>query len=109
MELTTRTTNDVTVVDVAGSLDTQTSGKASEEFAEIASQNSKLLLNLEKLDFLSSAGLRVLLRTSKQLSGSSGTMKICGATGTVQEVLDISGFGSFLEIYDSEQEALAKF
>ena len=109
MKITTRTEDDVTVVDVSGSLDTQTAGPASEELASIAQGNSKLLLNFEHLEFLSSAGLRVLLRTAKQLNGAGGTMKICSPSGTVKEVMEISGFSNFLDVHDSESEALSTF
>ena len=51
MEITTRSVDDVTVVDISGSLDTQTSGAASEEMARIAQNATKMLLNLESLDF----------------------------------------------------------
>ena len=53
MEITTRTVNEVTVVNLSGSLDTQTSGDASDELSRIAQGSSKILLNLENLDFLS--------------------------------------------------------
>lgn len=109
MEITTRTVNEVTVVDLSGSLDTQTSGDASDEMSRIAQESSNVLLNLEKLEFLSSAGLRVLLRTAKQLNGSGGSIKVSNAQGAVKEVMEISGFGNFLDIYDLESEALAAF
>jgi anti-anti-sigma factor len=109
MKISTRTEGDITVADVSGSLDTQTSAPASEELTRIAQGTSKLLLNFEQLEFLSSAGLRILLRTAKQLNGAGGTMKICNPTGTVKEVMEISGFGNFLDLHDSESEALAAF
>ena len=109
MNISTRTVNDVLVADVSGRLDTRTSGPASEEMSRIAAGASKVLVNCENLDFISSAGLRVLLRTAKQLTGSGGTMKLCGANGTVKEVMEISGFGDLLDLYDSEQEALSAF
>ena len=108
MNITTRTVNDVTVVDFSGRLDTRTSGHATEEMSRIAG-TSKILVNLENLEYISSAGLRVLLLTAKQLAQSGGTMKLCGANGTVEEVLEISGFGALLDLHDSEQEALSSF
>ena len=66
-------------------------------------------MNMEKLEFLSSAGLRVLLRTGKESQATGGTMKICQPNGVVKEVLDISGFSSFLDIHDDEAEAMAAF
>ena len=109
MEINTRTADDVTVIDISGKLDTQTSGAASEEMSRIAEGASNMLLNLENLEFLSSAGLRVILRTAKQLSGTGGTLKVCNAVGVVKEVMEISGFGNLLDLYASEADALASF
>ena len=109
MEINTRLEDDVTIVDVLGSLDTRTSGTASEKLAKIAQTSSKLLLNLQDLEFISSAGLRIMLRLAKQLRESNGTLKVCGPKGIVLEIMDISGFDGLVDVYDSEQEALASF
>ena len=109
MDISTRNVDGVTVIDMTGSLDTQTSGAASDEMARIAQEASKMLLNLENLDFLSSAGLRVILRTAKELKGSGGAIKVCNAAGVVKEVMEISGFGSLLDLHTSEAEAIGAF
>lgn len=109
MELSTRNVGEVTVVDIAGSLDTHTSGAASDEIGKIVGSTGKMLLNLENLEFLSSAGLRVFLRVAKQQKGSGGAIKVCSATGVVKEVMEISGFGRLLDLHDSESDALASF
>ncbi len=110
MEITTRNVDDITVVDVFGSLDTQSAGAASDEMARIIEQGcSKMLVNLENLEYMSSAGLRILLRTAKQLSTTGGTLKVCNPAGAVKEVMDISGFSDFLDLHDSENGALSAF
>jgi anti-sigma B factor antagonist len=110
VEISTRKEGGIVIADLVGSLDTQTSGPASEEMSHIIGEASgKLLVNMEKLEFLSSAGLRVLLRAAKEIQASGGMMKMCQPSGVVKEVLDISGFASFLDIHDSESEALATF
>jgi anti-sigma B factor antagonist len=77
--------------------------------SKIVGNAEKMLLNLENLEFLSSAGLRVFLRTAKQQKGSGGAIKVCSATGVVKEVMEISGFGSLLDLHESESDALAAF
>ena len=109
MEISTRNVNNIIVVDISGSLDTQTSGPASEELTRIAQASSKVLVNFENLEFVSSAGLRILLRTAKKLQGLGGAMKLCGARGTVKEVMEISGFGELLDLHDSENDAIDAF
>ena len=109
MEITMLIENDVTVIHVAGDLDTQTSERAFDEMTRMTTGSGKVLLDLEKLDFLSSAGLRALLRIAKQIRRSDGTLKLCNASGFVKEVIEISGFGKILELYDADSDALADF
>jgi anti-sigma B factor antagonist len=110
MEIKTRRVDQVLVVEIAGRLDTQSSGSAAEEMARIVKDgNAKILLNLQDLEFISSAGLRVLLRTMKLLPETEGRMSICQAKGVVKEVLEISGFDTFINVHDAEIDALEHF
>ena len=102
MEIKTRQVNDVLVVEITGRLDTQGSGPAAEQMAGIAQGcNHKILLNLDMLEFISSSGLRVLLRTAKLLPKPEGRMIICQPQGVVKEVLEIAGTG--LRIHDTNE------
>jgi anti-sigma B factor antagonist len=107
LEISTRTVGDVLIVDFDGRLDTQTSGPATDRMEEITAGGGKnILLNLDKLEFISSAGLRVFLRTAKSLKSSGGNMKACSPNGVVKEVMEISGFDSLFDLHESEQTAL---
>jgi anti-anti-sigma factor len=66
-------------------------------------------LNLAKVDYISSAGLRVILTLAKLLQSSNGEMKICRANGSVNEVLQTSGFNSLIKIVDDEETAIASW
>ncbi|MEO8329077.1 MAG: STAS domain-containing protein, partial [Candidatus Nanopelagicales bacterium] len=59
-----------------------------------------------ELDYISSAGLRVLLGAAKKLRASGGTLGMFGLNQSVREVFDISGFSAILSVYPSEAEAL---
>jgi anti-anti-sigma factor len=110
MNIETRKVYDVLVVDMSGRLDTHSSGDAGDRMVKIAQGDDKrVLLNLEKLDYVSSAGLRVILRGAKLLQNSLGELKICNAKGNVKSVLETSGFDSLIKIYDTEKEAFAAF
>lgn len=109
MEIGTREIQDVTVIDMSGELISQTSGDAYDEMVRIAKSGvAKVVLNLDKLDYLSSAGLRVILTAAKLLKSSSGEMIICNANGVVKEVLESSGFNSLVDMYDTESDAVSK-
>ena len=107
IQITTREAEDVLVVDMVGRLDTSTSGEAYDQMVRIAqSGSSKVLVNLKDVDYISSAGLRVILTASKLLRTARGELRLCNANDVVREVLDVSGFNSLLRVHDSELDAL---
>ena len=110
MNIDTRTVKDVLVVDMAGRLDTATSGDASDELIRIAKgSRGKVVLNLDELEYVSSAGLRVILRAAKLLEKADGEMKICHPNASVKKVMETSGFHSLLRMYDTEKNACTAF
>jgi anti-sigma B factor antagonist len=110
MQIETRKVYDVLVVDIVGRLDSRTAGDAGDRMVGIVQGgDKKIVLNLDKLDFVSSAGLRVIIQASKLLQTNHGTLNICNPRGIVKDVLQTSGFNSLLKMYDSEKDAVAAF
>ncbi len=110
MDVTVKEVNEVNVMSFEGNLDTNTAPQAQEQIDQlIDGGSSKILINFDNLNYISSAGLRVLLATAKKLKATSGDLKICGLNKTVQEVFDISGFSSILSVVATEEDALAGF
>ena len=110
MKIKTRTVYDVLVVDMSGRLDSRSAGDAGDRIVSIVQgEQRRVLLNLEKLEYVSSAGLRVIIRGAKLLQGNRGEFKICNARGAVRDALETSGFYSLINIYDSEKEAVSAF
>jgi anti-sigma B factor antagonist len=95
MEIIVNDVNDVKVLAFEGNLDTGTAPEAESTINGLLDGDaSKILINFENLNYISSAGLRVLLATAKKIKVVSGGFKICGLNDTVQEVFDISGFST---------------
>jgi anti-anti-sigma factor len=110
VELETTTIDAVTVVEMEGNLDTNTSVDALEHINALIDDGAmKLLVDFAKIDFVSSAGLRVLLATAKRLGGSGGSLRICGLNEAVNEVFEISGFSTILDVFPSRDDALTGF
>ena len=110
MEINVRETEDVKVVNLQGDLDTNTAAQCEAKLKEIIDGNvTKILLNLEELDFMSSAGLRVSLATAKRLQGLGGSLRVCCLNETVQEIFEMSGFISILKVSATEQESINAF
>ena len=108
--ISTHIVGQVLVINLEKKLDMQTSAPVQEKLLEyIADKPQQVLVSLVALEFVSSAGLRVILHAAKQVRAYKGTLKVSGAEGMVKEVLEISGFDSLLDLYDSEDQALASF
>lgn len=80
-----------------GRLDTLTAPELEAEISAILPSVQTLILDMEKLDYISSAGLRVILKTQKALEKKAG-LKLAHVSNEVKEVFDITGFSDFLTI-----------
>ena len=107
LEVNTNKVNDVVVVKLLGNLDTNTAPDAEAEINNWLDEGTqKMIISLEQTNYVSSAGLRIFLATAKKITASGGVLKLCGANDVVQEILDISGFSTILDVKKSEDEAL---
>ena len=108
LEVNTNEVNDVVIVNLLGNLDTNTAPDAEDEINKWLENGAlKMIINLEQTNYVSSAGLRIFLATAKKITASGGVLKLCGANDVVQEILDISGFSTILDVKKTEEEALA--
>lgn len=108
MRMTVETIGDVKVLAIIGKLDTHTSQEAQDLLTELINKGAReIVVDLAALDYISSIGFRVFLMAAKQLSKEDGTLRICGITGNVKEVFDISGFATIFNIFDNQAAALA--
>jgi len=110
MKIHSKDEEDVKIVMLEGELDTTSSPEAETHLNELrAAGIQKILLNFEKLDFISSAGLRVLLATAQELNISGGGLRVCCLNPEVKEVFDISGFSTLLMVFENEAKGLSGF
>ena len=80
-----------------GRLDTVTAPELEAEISAILPTAESLVLDMEKLEYISSAGLRVILKTQKALTQKAG-LKLIHVSDDVREVFEITGFSDFLTI-----------
>lgn len=99
--MTINKTQDGGVLTIAleGRLDTSTAPELDAELNTALEGVNDLTFDFSALEYISSAGLRVLLATHKRMS-AQGTMKIKGSNETIKEVFDITGFSDILTIED---------
>ena len=80
-----------------GRLDTMTAPELEQELSQSLNGAEKLLFDFSKLDYISSAGLRVLLSAHKTMSAKGG-MKLTHVNDIIQEVFEVTGFSDILDI-----------
>lgn len=81
-----------------GRLDAVTAPEAEEIFLQMAERFEKLILNMEQLQYISSAGLRVLKKTYMASVRKNGDLELCHVNKMVMEVLEMTGFAGLLKI-----------
>ena len=93
-----KTQNGTTLnIALEGRLDTMTSPELEAELHRSLEGADSVVFDFSKLDYISSAGLRVLLATHKQIVGKGG-MKVTNVNEIVQEVFEVTGFADILNI-----------
>ncbi len=110
MQIATRQQGKVLVIDLAGRLDSRTAGDVGDRMDAIGTgADHQVVLNLAGLEFVSSAGLRVILRLARLLQSHGGELQISDAQPLVAEVLKTTGFDSLLRMHPTEADAIAAF
>jgi anti-anti-sigma factor len=108
MEFAQEQAGDVMIARLAGRLDSSSAQPAEESFGRLLANVTPLLaIDLSKLDYISSAGLRVLLVVAKRMQQSKGKVVLFGLGPNVREVFSISGFDKIFAIQDDLAAAVA--
>jgi len=104
----TRTIGDWTVVDVEGEVDVFTAPKLRERIIGLlGDERQQLVINLERVAFMDSTGLGVLVGGLKRVKEHEGTLALAGAQGTVLRVLNVTGLNAVFPMFDSVEQATA--
>ena len=89
--------NETVRIALAGRLDTTTAPELEAELKDALDGVTTLTLDLEKLEYISSAGLRVLLSAQKTMN-RQGEMKVIHVGETIMEIFEVTGFSDILTI-----------
>jgi anti-anti-sigma factor len=108
MEFTQEQSGDVVIVRLTGRLDSSTAPAAEESFGRVlAGDTASLAIDLSQLEYISSAGLRVLLVVAKKMQQAKGKVVLFGLVRNVREVFAISGFDRIFPIQSDMAAAVA--
>ena len=108
MEITVTDREEFTVVSIAGQVDGKNSEELLATFDELlGSGKTRLIGDFQELIYMSSAGLRVLLGTTKKALGKQGCFYLANVQDDVLRVLEIAGFTKFLKVFPSIDKAIS--
>ena len=98
MNITKTQENQTTTLALSGRLDTMTAPQLQEVLIPLLEQGNQVVLDFEKLDYVSSAGLRVLLLGAKSAEAHGGNQNLENVSPEIMEVLEMTGFNNVLTI-----------
>jgi anti-sigma B factor antagonist len=102
--------NDINIYRLIGRLDSNTSQMLEEKvFQAIFDGSKKIIVDFENLDYISSAGLRVVLKANKALLREDGRVILCSMQNYIREIFKTTGIDNFVPILDTMDQALEAF
>jgi anti-anti-sigma factor len=108
MELHEERVGEVTVVEVQGRVDSTTAPALGERLsALLGAARGRLLIDMSRLEYISSAGFRILLLAAKRADETGSRFVLCGVTGKVRQLFDLGGFLDLFTIVGSREEGVA--
>ena len=109
MEIAQEQVGAVSVLAPVGRLDTDSATDLELALADLMAIDARhFVIDFSRIGYVSSAGLRVLLMTAKQLEGGKGTMRLCGLNPQVKQVFDVAGFTKLFQLFGERAAALDK-
>ncbi|MBW2439410.1 MAG: STAS domain-containing protein [Deltaproteobacteria bacterium] len=107
MEISQKEENGIVSIAIKGRLDADSSLEAEQVVKEaLGGDTNRLLFNLGELEYLSSAGLRVLLSAAKEMRRRDGKIVLCALNEFVKEIFEVSGFQSLIPITESVESGI---
>ncbi len=97
--------DEITHVVLDGRFDIQGAGEVDSRFGELAKSSKALVVDLAKVSFLASLGVRTLMLSAKALISRGADMAVCGANENVDKVLRTTGFNEVAGIYSDYESA----
>jgi len=109
MDISMRKEGDFTVISISGRLDAMTSPDLEKEIGGLMDKGETMLaMDMAGLDYISSAGLRIILAAAKKLRPRDGKIFLAGLKKPVMEIFKISGFDAIIPIFDNVEAAREK-
>jgi len=110
MEIKNSKVDEVMIISVIGTIDAITAPEVSESInLQIANNEVKLVMDFSRVNYTSSAGLRVLLGAIKETRAKNGDIRLANLQPDVKKILTLSGFTNILNIYPNLESAVKSY
>ncbi|GAB2784695.1 anti-sigma factor antagonist [Rhabdobacter roseus] len=106
MEVTIKDFDEITILEVKGNIDSKTAPEFERNAKLATDKSEKIGLELSQVEFMSSAGLRVLLMIYRNIKAQNGRVVLIGVSEEIQDVMSTTGFINFFTIVETLDEAL---
>lgn len=107
MDINIKTVEQVAIVEISGDIDGKTAPQAQAQVLPLIQPNCKVLINMSRVDYMSSAGLRMMLSIHRQASGNKGQLVLVGLSEDIKDTMSATGFLNFFIIQDTLEAGLA--
>ncbi len=110
LSIETDNTQSVSVMKVMGRVDSDTAPELDDALTKLLHDSkNKIVLNLQGVDYMSSAGLRAMVKAYQTAQKSGGDVRLASVSNPVEVVLRTVGMMQMLKMYPTDQEAMASF
>ncbi len=106
MKIENREKDGIAIVSISGEIDSKTAPDAQEKLLPLVDQYHSMIMDLNDLTFMSSAGLRIMLLLYRHATAQSGKVALVGLSEQIQDTMSATGFLSFFDLSDSIDEAM---
>lgn len=95
------------IITIGGSLDASTAPNLSSKLEdELKKQPDTIVINMNKLDYIASAGIGILISLNEKMANRKAKLKLCEANSKIKKIFQSLGFDSLFAFYSTEPEAL---
>ena len=110
LSIETDNTQSVSVMKVKGRVDSETATELDDALTKLLQDNkNKIVLNLQDVNYMSSAGLRAIVKAYQSANKSGGDLRLASVSEPIEVILRTVGMMQMLKMYPTNQEAMASF
>lgn len=109
LSIETNQMQSASVIKVNGRVDSDTAAELDDALTKLLQDNNKIVLNLEGVEYLSSAGLRSIVKAYQNAKKSGGNVHLASASASVEGILLTVGMLQMFKLYSTSEEAAAGF